>query len=359
MEKLDSSRGYTPDVAVPPGTLLKETIDSLGMSQKELAQRMGRPHTKINELIHGKIAITPQTATQLECVLGAPAKFWMRLEMDYQMTRAKLEMQEQLANEAPLLDAFPYLEMSKLGWIAKTRKREEKVINLLSFFGVTSLRNLSLVEEAAFRKSAKRQASPEALSAWLRKGELEAHEVEVAEYDAQKFKTALQSIRSLTLKPIPEATNEMKCLCAESGVVLLFIPHLPKTYANGATRWIRNKAVVQLSIRNRWEDVFWFTFFHECGHIMKHSRKKEFIDLEGNSKTAEEKEADTFAAEMLLPEKPYSEFCRNKKFSRVRVSQFAKAQDISPAIVVGRLQHDGLLPADYLNAFRRRLKWAG
>jgi HTH-type transcriptional regulator/antitoxin HigA len=78
-----------PDVAVPPGEYLAEEIEARGMTQKELARRMGRPLNAINEIIKGKKAITAETALQLETVMSEiPARFWLNLETDYQLTRA-------------------------------------------------------------------------------------------------------------------------------------------------------------------------------------------------------------------------------------------------------------------------------
>jgi HTH-type transcriptional regulator/antitoxin HigA len=78
-----------PDIAIPPGEFLAEEIEARGMSQKELARRMGRPLNAINEIINGKKAITAETALQLEEVMPEiPARFWLNLETDFQLTRA-------------------------------------------------------------------------------------------------------------------------------------------------------------------------------------------------------------------------------------------------------------------------------
>ena len=78
-----------PDIAIPPGEYLAEEIKSRGITQKELAKRMGRPLNAINEIIRGKKTITAETALQLEDVMPEiPARFWLNLETDYQLTRA-------------------------------------------------------------------------------------------------------------------------------------------------------------------------------------------------------------------------------------------------------------------------------
>jgi HTH-type transcriptional regulator/antitoxin HigA len=80
-----------PDIAIPPGEYLAEEIEARGISQKELAKRMGRPLNAINEIIHGKKAVTALTALQLEEAMPEiPARFWLNLETDYQLTKTLL-----------------------------------------------------------------------------------------------------------------------------------------------------------------------------------------------------------------------------------------------------------------------------
>jgi HTH-type transcriptional regulator / antitoxin HigA len=85
-----------PDVAIPPGEYLAEEIAARGISQKELAKLMGRPVNAINEIINGKKAITAETALQLEAVMPEiPARFWLNLETDYQLTKALIKRRQQ------------------------------------------------------------------------------------------------------------------------------------------------------------------------------------------------------------------------------------------------------------------------
>lgn len=83
-----SARAYS-DLPIPPGEVLKEELEARGMTQKELAARLGRPAQAINEIIRGKKAITPETAIGLERALGIDARFWANLETDYRMTLAQ------------------------------------------------------------------------------------------------------------------------------------------------------------------------------------------------------------------------------------------------------------------------------
>lgn len=80
---------YNPDSISAPGETLLETLDAIGMSQTELAKRMGRPIKTINEIVQEKAAITAETALQLEQVLRIPASFWLRYEQLYRESLAR------------------------------------------------------------------------------------------------------------------------------------------------------------------------------------------------------------------------------------------------------------------------------
>ena len=94
----DRSEVYS-DLAIPPGETLADEIAARGMSQTELKARLGRPVQVVNEIVRGKKAITDDTALDLERVLDIPATFWLSLEQNYRMTRARLREHERLQAE--------------------------------------------------------------------------------------------------------------------------------------------------------------------------------------------------------------------------------------------------------------------
>lgn len=348
-----------PNISIPPGEVLAETLEARGMSQAELARRMDRPAQAINEIVQGGKEITPETALQLERVLGAPAHVWTRLESDYRFVKAKLEDQERLKREVRLVAAFPYAQMSKLDWVACTRNPLERVERLLSFFGVASLRQLEPLA-AAFRRSTRVAASPMALAVWLRQGERRARAVETRPFDAGALAQVLGEVRALTTQEPEVFQPRLVRLLADCGVAFVVVPHLPRTGAHGATRWIGDRAVMQVSIRYKWADVFWFTVFHEFAHILKHGRREVFVEYDHRPRDGAEREADTFASDTLIPPNDYSAFCRRvpaAQTSGAAVTGFARTLGIAPGIVVGRLQYDGILPHTRLNALRHRFEW--
>ena len=116
-----------PDIAIPPSELLAETLETLGLSQAELARRAGRPAQTINEIIRGTKEITPETALQFERVLKVPAHVWTRLEADYRHNKARLEDQARLKHELPLVSRYPYPALAAHGWVRKTRDALERL----------------------------------------------------------------------------------------------------------------------------------------------------------------------------------------------------------------------------------------
>ena len=105
------------DMAIPPGEVLEEELEARGMTQKELAARLGRPAQVVNEIIKAKKSITPETAIGLGKVLGIDAQFWINLESDYRMTLARIQEKSALTAKLQSLKQYPIGEMTKRGWI--------------------------------------------------------------------------------------------------------------------------------------------------------------------------------------------------------------------------------------------------
>jgi hypothetical protein len=140
----------------------------------------------------------------------------------------------------------------------------------------------------------------------------------------------------------------------------VFVPHLPKTGVNGATRWLGDIPMMQLSIRGAYADIFWFTVFHELLHVLKHGKREVFIEFERADSTDEqEREADQFARETLIPTSAYVRLAGQPgHLSEVAVRAFAVSIGVPPGIVVGRLHHEDRIPPTHLHGLRMKLTWA-
>lgn len=364
---------YAPDTVSPPGDTLAETLEELGMSQADLALRMGRPQKTICEIINGKTAITPATALQLERVLGVSARFWLKREQHYQEWCARRQEEEQLRAEQDWLAQLPVQEMVQRGWIAAFADPIDQIRALLSYFGVASpaqWRQVWLEPKVAFRHTRAFTSDVGASAAWLRRGQLDAQAVSSAPYDAAEFKRALRQVRGLTVKPANQILPAVQDACAAAGVAVVVVPALAKSRARGATMWLSpTKAMVLFSLRYGKDDQFWFSFFHEAGHIVLHGKRDVFLEesdedsenLEpADADATQEQEADAYAADLLVPRHELRRFALAHKpyFSKDKIRAFAREQGIAPGIVVGRLQHEGHMSYTHCNDLKATIDWS-
>jgi addiction module HigA family antidote len=333
-----------------PGDTLAEHIEYIGMSQAELADRMGRPKKTINEIIRGKAQITPETALQLERVVGIPADFWMKKEQNYRLRLAGIDEAEKRLDEADRIKRFPLKEMIKKGWIVCEKELEHEKNALLAFFRVASLDAYERVchkqlYATAYRMSEKCSKDPYAMAAWLRQGERQAESLQAAAYDKKAFEEALLDIKSTLVVMDEGFFAGLQERCLRAGVKVVFTPCLQKAPLNGSTRWMNGTPLIQLSDRFNRNDIFWFTFFHEAAHILKHNKKDVFIEgmeysCDGKKK---EEEADAWAAEYLIGKKDERRMLETPLFVKEDFERFAAEIGTHPAIVAGRMAKLGVI----------------
>ena len=350
-----------PDRATHPGVYLKLEIQARGMTQTELSQRMERPNQVINEIIRGKKSVSSETALGLERVLGTPAHVWVNLQSHYELVKARHSQHEKLVAQKDWLKRFPVKEMIKRGWIEDGDPVAERVSSLLGYFGIQSFDQWEKPSEAlAYRITPRAKVDEYALGTWLRRGEIEGHETPVEPYNSKRFHHVLRQIRGLTAAP--GFWPEMRRLCATAGVALVCVPDFPKTGANGVAHWLTgNKALIQLNLRYRWADIFWFTFFHEAHHVLAKGPKRTFVDLKnGMARDEAELAADRFAADFLIPPALWDSFVSTdvSPDSEDAVKSFAATAGVDAGVVVGRLQHEGIIGHKDLNGLRPQLNYA-
>lgn len=333
---------FTPVIAVAPGQTIRENMKHLGMNQKELALRLGITTKHLSNVINGKDPITYETALRLETVLGPRAQFWMNLETNYQLTKARLKKEVDLERDLEVLKDLPYKIMSDFGWVPVTSKRNERVYNLRRFFGVTNLELVPRTANAMFRKHKQvGEISNLGVMAWLRKAEIDGMEVRVKRFNRSKLKSYIPLFRELTLKSPEEFYPRLQQLCANCGVALVLVKQLPKTYICGATLWRRNNPIVALSVRGKRADIFWFSFFHEIAHLINHSKKISSVSYEQGDP---EDDANKKASDYLIPASLYNKFINEYDYRDKRaITDYAQKAGVAPYILVGRLLHDELI----------------
>ena len=344
--------------ATHPGRILRRELEARGMTQADLAARMGRPPQVINQIASEKKAVTAQTARGLEHVLGIPRHVWMNLQSNYELAVDRLQEEAQLEAEGrSLLDALgePTIrEMVKRGWIERRDSAGGQISELLSFFAVQSLAGMERTHTAAaFRVTPGAKVEPWRLAAWMRGGEIAAEQLDLfAEFEPAAFADLLPKLRSETRSASP--WPKLRDRCAEVGVALVVEPTLPRSGANGVAYWLdRERPIIQLSLRNKRADIFWFTFFHEAAHVLEGYRSEAIINLDGMPRESEaERAADQFAADALISPEHWRAFVKNHHPTRDAITSFADRIGIHPGIVVGRLQHEKKIPRSAHNDLR-------
>lgn len=358
---------WRPSWVVKPGDILLEVLQDQNMSQIELANRMGRPPKTINEIIKGKAAITAETAIQFEQTLGISARVWTNLESAFREGLARQRFQRQLVTSEGWIDGFPLRQLSDYGLIQKRKSREETAEELLKFFRVSSpdaFDRYWLDLRAAFRRSQKHEISPKLIASWVRWGEIEAAKSpSVHDYDAQVFQGALARIRQMTNEdPFAESFEEAVSECSKAGVIVVVIPEFRGAGLSGATYWMNGKPVMQLSLLFKTVDQFWFSFFHEAGHIVRSRRRDKKIEsiefVEDPTLSDEEKSADNFAKDLLIAPDDYRWFVEERDFTESAIRRFARSQRVASGIVLGRLQRDGYVPWSKMNYLKKKISWS-
>lgn len=353
---------FRPDYSVPPGWILEERLEVQGMSQAEFARRCGRSAKLISEIISGKAPLEPETAIQFEKVLGVDAELWLSIETQFQLHKAR-EADAQKATEAVNWSkSFPIKDLVKRGCFPQPLNATDAVSKLLAFFGVGSFdawKGQYGLAKVAYRHSPAFKSDEVALATWLRLGELDAEQQVCSDYNETQFKFALKEIRKLTCEPVERGLPLAREMCNKSGVALALVPPLAKTALSGAAWWLSpRKALIQLSARHKSDDHLWFSFFHEAAHVLLHSKKGVFVDDKSRDGSKEENEADEWASDFLVPARDLQGFIHAGPYSESTVRQFAEEQGIAPGIVVGMLQHKGVVPWTHLNGLKCRLTWA-
>jgi HTH-type transcriptional regulator/antitoxin HigA len=346
---------YLPTEVSPPGDTLRDLMDERELTQAELSRRLGRPTQAINEILAGKKEITEDTAIELERVLQVPAHFWLTREAQYREYLARLRAMQTNLSAVPWVQKFPLKAMQQAGVLPAgrlTAKFVETLVEpMLSFFGVASPEGWAAQYDqlqVQFRRAKPdAQTDVAAITAWLRMGEIQAQQREVPAFDATTLERNLPAMRALNVADAASIGPELTRLCQQAGLVLVFVPALQGTHVSGVARWLHGKPLVQLSLLGEWNDLFWFSFFHEIGHILKHPAKRAvYLDdaSSGNQTIApEEIEANRFASEVLLPA-PWASALQQVPLTENGIHAFAEKAHLHPGIVVGHLQHHGHLP---------------
>jgi len=358
-----SDANFEPDWMSAPGATLADLLARQRISIEKFAELMGYSVERADKLINGRAAITRKVAESLASKIGGSARFWMSREEQYRGDIARLQASGSLAAARAWLRELPVQDMVKFGWIHSDGSIEGKIESCLQFFGVKNVlawrENYSgALSAVAFRTSLSLESEPGSVVAWLRHAHLRAASIECKSWNLELLRERLSRIRELTRhKDANIFVPQLRRICAECGVAFVVARAPSGCRASGATQFIApNKAMILLSFRYLSDDQFWFTFFHEAGHLLLHSRNALFLEDGSDVTSEEEQEANRLSQEVLIP--PHARHELSKiALNKRDIMRLGVKIGISRGIVVGQLQHMKRLRGDQFNWMKLRYKW--
>lgn len=354
---------FQPNWFSKPGDTIALLLHKKKSSVSELAEWMICDTVLAEGLITGTTAIDENIANRLEHHLGGTAYFWLTRQAQFDECLERVASAVPNAQATAWLKALPLREMIRAGWIPDIDDKKKLYKAALTFFSVSNpseweSRYTAFDNIFSFRTSPAFESKAGPLSAWLRRGELEAAVMPCADWDASRFKSILSDIRTLTKAKNPSYfIPRLRSFCAMAGVAVVFVRAPTGCRASGATRFVSpGKALIILSFRYLSDDHFWFSFFHEAGHLLLHGEQATFIDGEADERNEKEQEANDFSANILIPRDRVEELLRLPPRSTTTI-RFATSIGVSPGIVVGQLQHNHVIGPKQLNFLKRRYTW--
>ncbi|GAC1473868.1 MAG: HigA family addiction module antitoxin [Isosphaeraceae bacterium] len=337
-----------PAEVFPPGEFIRDELEARSWTQADLAEILGRPLKAVSEILMGKRAVTPETAKGLGEAFGVDPQFWMNLESTYRLSLVK-DQTGDVARRARLFGAVPVKDMIRRHWINDAEDVAGLESEVLRFFAVDSVDAIASMSVAVSpRKSTNYDETTPPQFAWYSRARQIAPTLQVSPYRKETFDQLIAELVRLTASELE--VRRVPRVLAEFGVRFMVIEHLPRTRIDGAAFWLnQDSPVVAISIRLDRIDSFWFTLFHELGHIFHGHSQSVDNDLAGDGPSSagelpdSERMADEFASERLVPVREIDSLIARIRplYSRSRITQFANRIRVHPGIIIGQLQRQG------------------
>ena len=348
---------YNDTIAFHPGYYIQEIVEESGLTQADFAKRLDTTPKNLSLLIRGDQSLSNDIAMKLSRMLGTSVQYWLNLQSAYDSLIAEFKSQDELVQEREI---FKYLDYKyfrdNFGLPDLPRMKDEQIKQVRELLKVSTLSVLQNKDLAVSFRSSKKDLSEACIvkaNVMVQLATNHALEIEAPKYDKKKFEEAIKIALTLTKKH-SEFYPIIKDTFKEAGVLLVALPNISGSQISGATKKIGNNIMLLVNDRRMYADSFWFTLFHEIGHIINSDYGISFDKKNGDK----ESDADRYAANMLISEKSYNEFIRRKKYTVQDVLDFADEIDRDPGIVIGRLQNDGLVDYDdyKMQALRHKYK---
>ena len=358
--------GISPDLVIHPGETISDILEDRNLTQKELAKRAGVSEPFLSDVIHGKKDISKALAMGLEYALGVPSSFWLNLQANYDAELLSLQQEESIhEGEREVYGAIHEVVdyLTQFEFIPSDLTQDQTIIHLRKHFKVSSLLGLKeLAPTGAFRMSGTATVDPDVLGAWLCLCKVQGERKHVSEsFDKEHVDQLVYEIKTVMCNPKGDLQKTLTTLFAQYGIDFSILHNFRGAPVHGyIDRKEDGSYQMVATIRGSYADIFWFSIFHELGHIVNGDLSKpgSFIDANDSDDQGSEDAADQFASESLLDPISYAAFERNGLFSISSIKSFAYSQNVPPYIVIGRLQKEGKIPWNRFAKYKPRYKWA-
>lgn len=333
---------YNDSIAFHPGYYIKEIVDESGLTQADFAKRLGTTPKNLSLLIRGEQSLSIDIAMKLSRMIGTSVSYWLNLQNRYDTLVAEFKSEEELAEER---EVFAYLDYKyfrdNFGLPDLPRKIDEQIKHVREFLNVATLSVFKNRDMAVSFKSASdkiKESNTIKANMMVQIAINKALTIDAPKYNKSKFEKAIIYALSLT-KNHKDFYPLIRKTFLDAGVIFVILPNLSGSKINGATKKLGDNVMLMVNDRRLYSDTFWFTLFHEIGHIINGDYGISFEKETGEREDA----ADKYAEDALIAPDKYEEFIRRNEFSIVSIKRFAESINRDPGIVLGRLQNDGLV----------------
>lgn len=359
--------GISRDLIIHPGETIADVLEERGITQAELAARTGVSPAYVSSIISGKKDISSSFAMALEYALDVPKSFWLNLQANYEaqlleLNEANTVTEDEKAVLSELHEVVSWLR--KLHRIPLGQDKNGTILSLRKEFRISDISNLgTLAAVGAFRVSKRAPVNPTVMGAWLKLCQVlgEENTEHVPPFDAKNTDQLIFDLKTVMLDPGADLQSDLADVLKRYGIKFSVVKNFKGAPVHGYISQNKDgEYQMALTIRGAFADIFWFSLFHEIGHIVNGdvSKTSGFIDAATIIDEAKEAAADKFAGDALLEPASYGKFVETGDYSIVGIRRYADSQRVAPYVVIGRLQKEERIPYSHFNGYKVRYKWA-
>ena len=347
-------------ISYHPGEYISDALEAMNMSQQEFAARSGISVKNLSTLINGKSNITFEVAEKLAAFFHNGVDFWTNLQNRYESYLIQERKEQERKDDWNIVRYFDKAFLKNVCEIDPDNGDRQAVISRLTdLFMVSSLQYLKNEDMFAFYKTniTKPASEKETIlrNAWISLAMKKANGQSCASYDPDKLKALLPELKKMTRMDLKDGTPLLSEKFGAVGIKFIELPYLKNSNVRGVTKWIANENCILIAVNDcgKAVDKIWFTIFHELGHALKNHKRHMTISTD-NDDGYEETQANRFAEDQLIDPDHFASFIRRNRFGWEDIKYFAETEEIAEAIVIGRLEKEGLIPYGSYNRYQNR-----